>query len=90
MARGIKTGGRKRGEPNHITAKAKDIIVDIVDGNIEKAKEKLEMIVDPKEWLIIYIKLCEFVIPKQQAVNMTAKTVVSDLRSELAEMAKED
>ena len=75
MARGIKTGGRKRGEPNHITAKAKDIIVDIVDA---------------KEWLIIYIKLCEFVIPKQQAVNMTAKTVVSDLRSELAEMAKED
>lgn len=83
-----KTGGRKEGTPNKITKKAKEVIVCIVDNNAEKAQKMLNLIVEPKDWLQIYIKLCEFVIPKQAAVTMSASAGTADLRTELQILAE--
>lgn len=85
-----KTGGRKKGTPNKATAEAKEIIVQIVDNNAEKAQQMLDQIVDPKDWLWCYVKLLEFVVPKKAAVQVTAEAKESDLKSELEEMTERE
>lgn len=81
-----KTGGRKAGTPNKVTREAKDIIASIVNNNAEKAEKMLNKIVDPKDWLGIYLKLSEFVVPKKAAVQVSSENKSCDLRSELEEM----
>lgn len=85
-----KTGGRKKGTPNKASSQAKDIIVQIVDNNAEKAQQMLDQIVDPKDWLWAYAKLLEFVVPKKAAVQVTAEAKESDLKSELEEMTERE
>lgn len=82
-----KTGGRVKGTPNKFSGKVKEILTEIVNNNSEKAQKMLDMIVEPKDWLMMYLKMCEFVIPKMAAVDVKAEAKVSDLRSELTEMA---
>lgn len=85
-----KTGGRKPGTPNKVTGEAKEIIVEIVNGNLEKVQDKLDLIVDPDVWLRHFEKLCEFVVPKKAAVQVSDETKSSDLRSELEEMTDKE
>lgn len=85
-----KTGGRKPGTPNKVPAEAKEILAEIVNKNAEKAQKMLDMIVEPKEWIYAYIKLSEFVIPKKAAVQVSAESKTSDLRSELEEMTDKE
>ncbi len=85
-----KTGGRKKGTPNKVNGRAKDIIVQIVDNNAGKAQEMLDQIVDPKDWMWTYMKLCEFVVPKKAAVQVTTEGKESDLKSELEEMTMQE
>lgn len=80
-----KTGGRKKGQPNHNTMEIKEAITEIISDNVETAKEKLNMIPDPKDYLMAYTRLAEFVLPKQSAVKVS-DVRQSDLKSELSEM----
>ncbi len=83
-----KTGGRKKGTPNKVTSAAKEILADIIDNNADKVQEKLAEITDPKDYVLTYLKIAEFVLPKKAAVSMSAEVKTNDLRSELEEMAK--
>lgn len=85
-----KTGGRKAGTPNKTTAEAKEFMVELVNGNLDKAQKMLDMIVDPDVWLRHFEKLSEFVVPKKAAVQVTEDSKTSDLRSELAEMTEKE
>lgn len=85
-----KTGGRKAGTPNKVTGEAKEMMVEIVNGNLDKAQKMLDMIVDPDVWLRHFEKFCEFVVPKKAAVQVSDETKISDLRSELEEMTDKE
>lgn len=81
-----KTGGRVKGTPNKVNAEAKEIIVQIVNNNAERAQHMLDMIVEPKDWINAFIRLSEFVVPKKAAVQISEDSRTSDLKSELEEM----
>lgn len=81
-----KSGGRKTGSVNKVTRVAKEIICGIVNDNAEKAQKMLDKITDPRVWILCYVKLAEFVVPKQAAVSVTAEVRRCDLRSELADL----
>lgn len=81
-----KSGGRKAGSVNKVTRVAKEIICGIVNDNAEKAQKMLDKVSDPKDWITCFVKLAEFVVPKQAAVSVTAEVRRCDLRSELADL----
>ena len=85
-----KTGGRKAGTPNKVSASVKEAIKNIVEGNVDKVQQMLSLVADPKDFILLYIKLAEFVIPKQAAVSVTTDANKSDLRSELAKLAEKE
>ena len=85
-----KTGGRVKGTPNKVTAYAKEEIAAIVNTNAAKVQQMLDMVVEPEKWLHCYVKILEFVMPKQAAVKVTDVAKVSDLKSELAKWAEEE
>lgn len=68
----------------------KQIIMAIVEKNAEKAEQMLDMVVDPKDWVTLWIKLNEFVTPKMAAVSVSTEKSACDLKSELEEMAEEE
>lgn len=81
-----KTGGRKAGTPNKATCEAKEFMVQIVNGNLARAQEMLDVIVDPDVWLRHFERLCEFVVPKKAAVQVSAEGSKADLKSEIEDM----
>lgn len=83
-------GGRTKNTPNKITSAAKEVITEIVNNNAPKAQQQLDLLVDPKDWLFCYIKLLEFVVPKKASVNVQEDIKLSDLRSELMELANKE
>lgn len=78
-----KTGGRKKGSPNKVTRETRECVGDIVDGNLAKAQEMLDLIVDPDIWLRHFEKLLEYRVPKMAAISITETKPSSDLASEL-------
>ncbi len=83
-------GGRAPGVPNKVKHDTKQIIMAIVEKNAEKAEQMLDMVVDPKDWVTLWIKLNEFVTPKMAAVSVSTEKSACDLKSELEEMAEEE
>ena len=83
-------GGRAPGVPNKVKHDTKQIIMAIVEKNAEKAEQMLAMVVDPKDWVTLWIKLNEFVTPKMAAVSVSTAKSACDLKSELEEMAEEE
>lgn len=83
-------GGRAKGVVNKKDAVGQEAVHDIVMGNIDKIPEKLEMIVEPDKWMQYFLKLMEFVIPKKAAVQLSATKPLSDLKSELLDMAEKE
>lgn len=81
-------GGRAKGTPNKITVDGRKAIAEVVNGNAHKVQENLDRIIDPEKWIHYYCKLCEFVIPKQAAVALSAENKLSDLKSELEKLAE--
>ena len=88
--KGKKTGGRKAGTPNKVTAFSKGVIENILSeytstGLLAQDLKKL----DPKERLDIMVKLMVFTTPKPQSIDMSispAKTkTIEDTLAELSE-----
>jgi len=82
-----KTGGRKAGVPNRMNREAKKALSDILQGNADKVQEMFDLIVDPKDFILLYLKLAEFCIPKMSSVAVSTDIRQSDLKSELEELA---
>jgi len=85
-----KTGGRKKGTVNVVTKELGGRLQDAIVNRFDKAMEMLDRVVDPEKYISFYIKLLEFRVPKMQSVALSADKSVSDLRSELDEMSKEE
>ena len=62
--------GRPKGTPNKVTSDLKNRLQKIIDGyEIESDLKQLE----PKDRLVIIERLMQYVIPKQQSINIEAQ-----------------
>lgn len=64
-----KHGGRKKGTPNKVTKDLRGWLVDVINGHRDTIQADLMAIVEPEKRLMIFEKLMQYVIPKQQAVR---------------------
>lgn len=90
MAKGKKTGGRTAGTPNKKTAAIREVVTNIVEeysSSQQMMKDIAEL--DPKDRLMVIVKLAEYVIPKLQSttldVAVESKKTIEDRLIELAE-----
>jgi len=68
---GKKAGGRKKGQPNATTKKARELIFQAIDEQsiqFGATMKKLQR-EEPKEWAKIMVKLMDFVLPKKVDVT---------------------
>jgi hypothetical protein len=63
MAKGKKTGGRKKGTPNRITGATRDILKDVVERELQGLEERLEQLT-AKERVEVLTKLLPYVTPR--------------------------
>jgi transposase len=63
-----KTGGREKGTPNKVTADIKAWLVSLINKNKRQVEKDLEKL-DPKDRLLMFEKLMQYVIPKMQAIT---------------------
>lgn len=63
-----KTGGRKRGTPNRLTAELKQIVKNIVSMELDNMQELLEQL-PPDKRIDLTIKLMQYVLPKNTSLN---------------------
>lgn len=90
MAIGKKTGGRVAGTPNKATKITRDIINNLSADMYNQVLEDIASL-EPNERVKVWLKLCEFNIPKPQTVSLdmaiqTKKTI----EDRLIEMSGDD
>jgi hypothetical protein len=96
MARGYKTGGRKKGVPNKpkpyrqliCTCISKGVGEYFESGGFAKDFEQLE----PRDRIIVMEKLTQYVVPKQQSQSVdinTTSQVSESLHDKLSDLAGE-
>jgi vacuolar-type H+-ATPase subunit E/Vma4 len=66
-----KTGGRAKGAENKVTRTAKELVTELVSAGMEKAKQKLDEIEDPKDYLDTLAKFISYVVPKKTETETT-------------------
>ena len=76
-------GGRAPGTPNKITAMTKAVIQNFVDENWEEACKAWKEIKSPKQKFEMYLKLCEFIIPKMASVELKGEVKTPDWKAKL-------
>ena len=74
MAYGQKTGGRKAGTPNKVTSDLKDRIVALIDERFDSIAYDMELL-EPKDRVASYLKLLEYVLPKQREQKIDLPTL---------------
>jgi len=60
------SGGSRKGKPNKVTAKAREVIAEVIDGTAPRVQAWIDAVAetDPKGALQAYIALLEFGVPK--------------------------
>ena len=81
-------GGRAAGTPNKVTALTKAAIQNFLDDNQEEAWKAWKEIKSPKHKVEMYIKLCEFCVPKMASVEFKAADTTPDWKKRLDELRK--
>ena len=81
-------GGRAPGTPNKITAMTKAAIQNFLDENQEEAWKAWKEIKSPKQKFEMYLKLCEFVIPKMASVELKGEVKTPDWMAKLESLKK--
>lgn len=76
-------GGRAPGVPNKVTAMTKAAIQNFLDENQEEAWKAWKDIKSPKQKFEMYLKLCEFVIPKMASVELKGEVKTPDWMEKL-------
>lgn len=66
MAKGFKTGGRKAGQPNKLTAELREMLGEIVKEQLQNLPELLSKM-EAKDAALIIEKFTGYVIPKMQS-----------------------
>lgn len=64
-----KTGGRTKGSKNKATVKIKKRVQIFIDDNFEGMQEDMKTLT-PSERIKVYLKLMEFVLPKQSTIDI--------------------
>jgi hypothetical protein len=69
------SGGSRKGRPNRVTAKAREVIQLVLDGTAPKVQGWIDKIAetDPKGALLAYTALLEFGVPKLARTELTGK-----------------
>lgn len=69
------SGGSRKGKPNKVTAKAREVIAKVIDGTAPKVQGWIDQVAkaDPKGALAAYTALLEFGVPKLQRTELTGK-----------------
>ncbi len=70
MAKGFKTGGRKKGTPNKLTREVRESLSAIIDNELEQLPEWLEQL-DTKDRLDVLCKLLPYVLPKLRQTELS-------------------
>ena len=86
MANGKKTGGRKAGTPNKATADIKNRIAQLIDEQFETISSDLDEM-DPKDRVSAYLKLLEYVLPKQREQKIDLSNLTDQEIDELLDRA---
>ena len=63
------TNGRPKGSLNKLNSEVKETIANIIEGNAEGFKERLERLND-SDFIKYYLQLLKFVIPHQKSINI--------------------
>ena len=67
-----KTGGRKRGTPNKVTASLKEFIKNLIDNNRSQIISDMKKL-EPYQRLLFIERLIGYVLPKQAAVDVKSQ-----------------
>lgn len=81
-------GGRAAGVPNKVTAMTKAAIQSFLDEHQEEAWKAWKEIKSPKQKFEMYLKLCEFVIPKMASVELKGEVKTPDWMEKLDKLRK--
>lgn len=81
-------GGRVAGTPNKVTSMTKATIQMFLDEHQEEAWKAWEEIKSPKQKFEMYLKLCEFVIPKMASVELKGDSKAPDWLVKLEALRK--
>ncbi len=65
MEKRPKYGGRKSGTPNKATSELRERVSELLEGRFDAVAADLDQM-EPKDRVAAYIKLMEFVLPKQR------------------------
>ena len=63
------TRGRNPGSTNKTTGQARELIIDVLEGNSARFKESLEKL-KPRDFVDMYLRLLKMVLPKQIAARV--------------------
>ena len=69
-------GGRTAGTPNKVTGTVKEWIASLIEKNREQMELDLAQL-EPKDRLLIFERLMQYVVPKQQAVGIESQTPIA-------------
>lgn len=72
-----KTGGRKKGTPNAVTASVQRGIAEIVNGNLDTLREDLKAM-KPKDRVDAIAKLLPYVVPRKIEADITETTMTPE------------
>lgn len=79
----MKTGGRRKGTPNRVTADLRARIKQMLDGaDIEDAFEAL----DAREKVRLFATLAEFIVPKCTRIDQQIEEEIATLKKQLNEL----
>lgn len=71
--------GRPKGSPNKSTREIREALQYIVEKQLDKLEEAFNKVYeqDPGRFLSLYERFCNFVLPKQQQVEITSEEGIS-------------
>ena len=67
--------GRPKGKPNRTTAEVKEFMTKFVSRNLDGLQQDLDSL-DPKDRILFIEKLLQYIIPKNQSVDITTDTQI--------------
>ena len=76
-----KTGGRQKGTPNKVTKALKAQLMGFVTDNFDAFIEDLNNMY-PQDRAKLYVKIFEFVLPKQQQIDLDGEVQINALNVE--------
>ena len=88
--KGKKTGGRKKGSINKVTAITRSLINELASGMLDKVRKDIKNL-EPKDRVHVFLKLAEFNVAKPQTINLSlSPEKTKTIEERLGELSKEN